>query len=83
MYVSDIGRNAGSPVPTGLHILDDPDYPSVPKAATHPDAAYDALPVDDNCEVVPPVVPTDSRFQLSPTNSSVIGQLYLHVHTSL
>jgi nitric oxide reductase NorQ protein len=64
MYVSDIGRNAGSPVPTGLHILDDPDYPSVPKAATHPDAAYDALPVDDNGEVVPPAVPIDPRFQV-------------------
>ena len=66
-----------------LHIVDDPDYSSVPKATIYSDAAYDALPVDDNSEVVSPAVPTDSRFQLSPTNSSVIGQSYLHVHTSL
>jgi nitric oxide reductase NorQ protein len=64
MYVSDIGRNTGDAVPTGLHILDEPNYPSVPKAETHPDAAYDALPVDDNGEVVPPAVPIDPRFQL-------------------
>jgi nitric oxide reductase NorQ protein len=64
MYVSDIGRNAGNPVPTGLHILNDSDYPSVPKAASHPDAGYDALPVDENGEVIPPAVSIDPRLQL-------------------
>jgi len=64
MYVSDIGRNAEEPVPTGLHILSDPDYPSVPKAADHPDAGYDALPVDEYGDVVPPAVPIDPRLQL-------------------
>ncbi|WP_440991475.1 AAA family ATPase [Haloarchaeobius baliensis] len=64
MYVSNIGRNAGTPVPTGLHILDNPDHPSVPKAATHPDASYDALPIDEHGEVIPPAVPIDPRLQL-------------------
>jgi nitric oxide reductase NorQ protein len=64
MYVSNIGRNAGDSIPTGLHILDDPDHPSVPKAETHPDASYDALPVDEAGEVIPPAVPIDPRLQL-------------------
>lgn len=64
MYVSDVGRNASGPVPTGLHILDDPDHPDVPKAATHPDAGDDALPVDDQGEVIAPAVPIEPRLQL-------------------
>ncbi|RLM91158.1 AAA family ATPase [Haloarcula sp. Atlit-7R] len=63
-YVSDIGRNAQDPVPTGLHILDNPDHPDVPKAATHPDAGDDALPVDEAGDVVPPAVPTEPRLQI-------------------
>jgi nitric oxide reductase NorQ protein len=63
-YVSDIGRNEQDPVPTGLHVLDDPDHPDVPKAATHPEAGDDALPVDVSGEVVPPAVPTEPRLQL-------------------
>ena len=74
MYVSDIGRNAGSPVPTGLHILDDPDYPSVPKSADHPDAGYDALPVDENGDVVPPAVPIEPRLQL-PLDELIVKKL--------
>ncbi|MBX0305490.1 AAA family ATPase [Halomicroarcula sp. F24A] len=64
MYVSDVGRNTTEPIPTGLHILDNPDYPGVPKAETHPDASYDALPVDEDGEVIPPAVPIDPRLQL-------------------
>ena len=64
MYVSDVGRNASEPVPTGLHILDDPDHPDVPKAATHPDAGDDALPVDEQGEVIAPAVPIEPRLQL-------------------
>jgi nitric oxide reductase NorQ protein len=63
-YVSDIGRNEQDPVPTGLHVLDDPDHPDVPKAVTHPEAGDDALPVDVSGEVVPPAVPTEPRLQL-------------------
>ena len=63
-YVSAIGRNADDPVATGLHVLDDPDHPDVPKAATHPDAGDDALPVDDTGQVVPPAVPVEPRLQL-------------------
>jgi nitric oxide reductase NorQ protein len=63
-YVSAIGRNADDPVATGLHVLDDPDHPDVPKAATHPDAGDDALPVDESGQVVPPAVPIEPRLQL-------------------
>ncbi|TSD08537.1 AAA family ATPase, partial [Haloglomus irregulare] len=63
-YVSAVGRNADDPVATGLHVLDDPDHPDVPKAATHPDAGDDALPADDTGQVVPPVVPVEPRLQL-------------------
>ena len=63
-YVSAVGRNADDPVATGLHILDDSDHPDVPKAATHPDAGDDALPVDDAGRVVPPAVPIEPRLQL-------------------
>jgi nitric oxide reductase NorQ protein len=63
-YVSAIGRNATEPVATGLHILDDPDHPDVPKAVTHPDAGDDALPVDESGQVVPPAVPVEPRLQL-------------------
>ena len=64
MYVSDVGRNVSEPVPTGLHILDDPDHPDVPKAVTHPDAGDDALPVDEQGEVIAPAVPIEPRLQL-------------------
>jgi nitric oxide reductase NorQ protein len=63
-YVSAVGRNADDPVATGLHVLDDPDHPDVPKAATHPDAGDDALPVDESGQVVPPAVPVEPRLQL-------------------
>jgi len=63
-YVSSIGRNVADPVATGLHILDDPDHPDVPKAATHPDDGDDALPVDESSQVVPPAVPVEPRLQL-------------------
>jgi len=63
-YISDIGRNEQDPVPTGLHVLDHPDHPDVPKAATHPEAGDDALPVDVSGEVVPPAIPTEPRLQL-------------------
>ena len=63
-YVSAVGRNADDPVATGLHVLDDPDHPDVPKAATHPDAGDDALPVDDAGRVIPPAVPIEPRLQL-------------------
>jgi nitric oxide reductase NorQ protein len=63
-YVSAIGRNAADPVATGLHILDDPDHPDVPKAATHPDAGDDALPVDNQGCVIPPAVPIEPRLQI-------------------
>ncbi len=63
-YVSAVGRNADDPVATGLHVLDDPDHPDVPKAATHSDAGDDALPVDESGQVVPPAVPIEPRLQL-------------------
>jgi nitric oxide reductase NorQ protein len=63
-YVSAVGRNADNPVATGLHVLDDPDHPDVPKAATHPDAGDDALPGDDAGRVIPPAVPIEPRLQL-------------------
>ena len=65
-YVSAIGRNADDPVATGLHVLDEPDHPDVPKAATHPDAGDDALPVDDAGRAIPPAVPIEPRLQLPP-----------------
>jgi nitric oxide reductase NorQ protein len=66
MYCSDIGANSAgpTPIPTGLHILDDSDHPDVPKAAIHPEAGDDALPVDDQGEVIPPAVPIEPRLQL-------------------
>jgi len=62
-YVSDVGQNARNPVLTGLHVLDDPDHPDVPKAATLPEAGDDALPVDTSGEIVPPAVPIEPRLQ--------------------
>jgi nitric oxide reductase NorQ protein len=80
MYVSNIGRNAGTPVPTGLHILDNPDHQSVPKAATHPDASYDALPVDEPHPPSPSTPAssshsTNSSRRNSPADSSPLGSL--------
>ena len=73
-YVSAIGRNADDPVPTGLHVLNDPDYPDVPKVASHPDAGDDALPVDESGHVVPPAVPVEPRLQL-PTDELLAKKL--------
>jgi len=64
VYMSDLGQNAADPVNTGLHVLDDPDHPLVPKTETHSDAGAGALPVDDDGDVIPPAVPPEEHLQL-------------------
>lgn len=62
-YVSDLGPNDEDPVPTGLQVLEDTDYDLIPRLETDPRAGDDALPVDENGEVVPPAVPTAEYLQ--------------------
>lgn len=62
-YVSDLGPNEGDPVPTGLQVLEDTDYDLIPRLETDSRAGDDALPVDENGEVVPPAVPTAEYLQ--------------------
>jgi nitric oxide reductase NorQ protein len=58
--VSGIGWDGRDPVPTGLHVLDAPDYPGVPKAASHLRAGDNVMPG----EVGPPAIPTEPRLRL-------------------
>jgi nitric oxide reductase NorQ protein len=63
-YMAGLGSNESDPVPTGFQVLEDTDYDLIPRPETHPDAGDDALPVDDDGNVIPPTVPDEPRLQM-------------------
>jgi nitric oxide reductase NorQ protein len=63
-YVADLGSNTSEPVQTGFQVLHDRGYELIPRPATHPEAGDDALPVDEDGDVIPPTVPDEPRLQM-------------------
>jgi nitric oxide reductase NorQ protein len=63
-YMAGLGANQNSPQRTGFQIHQDTGYSKIPRPADHEEATDEALPVDENGDVIPPTVPNEPRLQL-------------------